>query len=57
MHRTSALKRVGHVEVLASGNIRPEEDEAMHIDICPATGHSDKPHCKITIEKSRIVHY
>ena len=57
MHRTSALKRVGHAEILASGNIRPEEDEATRIDICPATGHSDKPNRKVTIEKSRIVHY
>ena len=49
MHRTSALKRVGHAEILASGNIRPEEDEATRIDICPATGHSDKPNRKVTI--------
>ena len=34
-----------------------EEDEATRMNICPATEHSDKPHRKITIEKSRILHY
>ena len=42
---------------MASGNIGPEEAGATHIDICHATGHSDKPYRKITIDKSQIVHY
>ena len=42
---------------MASGNIGPEDAAATQIDICHATGHSDKPYRKITIDKSQIVHY